>query len=78
MYVNTITIRKVFEMCVENENEFLLRGMLGCLRVWLRLFFKKFFTRKCIKIIFFFYFLKIIFNISKSIFKNTKKYINLK
>ena len=46
--------------------------------VWLRLLFKMLFTWKCIKIIYF-YFKKIIFDISASKwFKNTKKNINLK
>ena len=34
------------------------------LKMWLWLFFKVFFTRKYIKIIYIFYFLKIIFDIS--------------
>jgi hypothetical protein len=53
-----------------------MNGMVSLL-VWecgCDYFFKVFFTRKCIKIIFF-YFLKIIFNISASkLSKNTKKY----
>jgi len=48
--------------------------ILACLRMWLQLFFKVFFTRKCIKIIFI-YFLKIIFDIGASKWsKNIKKY----
>ena len=44
--------------------------------VWLRLFFKVIFIWKCIKIIYF-YFLKIIFNISASKWSKTLKNINL-
>jgi hypothetical protein len=45
------------------------------LEVWLRLFFKVFFTRECIKIIYIFYFLKIIFDIrALKLSKNIKKY----
>jgi len=43
----------------------------GCLGVWLLLLFKVFFTQKCIKIIYIFYFLKIIFDISA--LKQSKK-----
>jgi len=50
---------------------------LKCLQVWLRLFFKVFFLINILK--YFFYFLKIIFDISASkLSENIKKYINLK
>jgi predicted metal-binding protein len=42
-----------------------LADSMDCLRVWLRLLFKVLFTWKCIKI-YFFNFLKIIFDISAS------------
>jgi hypothetical protein len=47
--------------------------LLACLEMWLWLFFKVFFTRKCIKMMSF-YFLKIIFDINVSKWsENTKK-----
>ena len=51
-----------------------LRAFLG---VWLRLFFKVFFTRKYIKIIFFI-FKKLFLTSTHQKSKNTKKNINLK
>jgi hypothetical protein len=49
----------------------LLSGLRACLRVWLQVFFKVFFVLKCIKIMFF-YFKKIIFEISA--LKQSKTY----
>ena len=47
------------------KSELFLNFFLVCLRIWLWLFFKIFFTQKCIKIIKN-YFLKIIFDIITS------------
>jgi hypothetical protein len=62
-----------------NKNKMLLVSLdIFIFKVWLYLFFKMFFTWKYIKIIYFFYFFKIIFNINALKWsKNTKK-INLK
>jgi len=49
-----------------------LRILNICLRMWLWLFFQVFFISKYIKMIYFFYFLKIIFEISTS--KRSKTY----
>jgi len=45
---------------------------ITCLKVWLRLLFKMFFVSKCIKIIYFFYFLK---SAHQNDSKHTKKLI---
>ena len=49
------------------------KKLYAWLRVWLWLFFKVFFVLKCIKMMFFFIFLKIIFEISASKQSKTKK-----
>jgi hypothetical protein len=51
---------------------FFILQYYNCLRIWLWLFFKMFFIPKYIKIIYIFYFLKIIFKINAS--KQSKIY----
>jgi hypothetical protein len=46
----------------------------GCLRVWLRLFFKVFFTRKYIKIIFFIFKKLFLTSAHQNYMKTLKKY----
>jgi len=50
---------------IQGVDEMMINGLMSCLEMRLRLFFKVFFVPKCIKMIFF-YFLKIIFEISAS------------
>jgi hypothetical protein len=52
-------------MSANDEKEYVvIHNRKDCIGVWLRLLFKVLLTRKCIQIIYFFYFLKIIFDIS--------------
>jgi len=66
-----LAIKEKLKRSENKQNSEFVALLVACLRVWLRLFFKVFFTQKCIKIIFFFIFF---ISAHQNDLKTSKKY----